>query len=126
MLSHQQDFKEEKPLIQIIIEEAGHKCWFLPKFHCELNPIEMYWGWVKVCFCNAGDGTFPTVKCIVPEILGACPIQMIHAFFCKTWHYMDAYKKGLNAQQAEYAIKKYKSQRCCGPMVMMSLGVLLN
>jgi hypothetical protein len=47
MLANQQDFKDEKPLIQAIIEEAGHKCWFLPKFHCELNPIEMYWGWVK-------------------------------------------------------------------------------
>ena len=47
MLANQQDFKDEKPLIQIILEAAGHKCWFLPKFHCELNPIEMYWGWTK-------------------------------------------------------------------------------
>jgi len=47
LLASQQDFKEEKPLIWIIIENAGHKCWFLPKFHCELNPIEMYWGWAK-------------------------------------------------------------------------------
>jgi len=47
MLANQQDFKDEKPYVQLIIEAAGHKCWFLPKFHCELNPIEMYWGWVK-------------------------------------------------------------------------------
>lgn len=47
MLTNQQDFFDEKPLIQLIIEEAGHKCWFLPKFHCESNPIEMYWGWMK-------------------------------------------------------------------------------
>ena len=47
MIANEQDFRSEKPLIQLIIEEAGHKCWFLPKFHCELNPIKMYWGWVK-------------------------------------------------------------------------------
>ena len=47
MLTNQQNFKDEKPLIQIILKVAGHKCWFLPKFHCELNPIEMYWGWTK-------------------------------------------------------------------------------
>ncbi|KAJ6617726.1 hypothetical protein B0H10DRAFT_2434264 [Mycena sp. CBHHK59/15] len=41
VLSLQQDFREEKPLLQLIIEKAGHKCLFLPKFHCELNPIEM-------------------------------------------------------------------------------------
>ena len=51
MLANQQDFKEEKPLIQVIIEGASHKCWFLPKFHCELNLIEMYWGWMKACEC---------------------------------------------------------------------------
>src|SRR6266481_1347994 len=47
-LASQQDFKDEKPLLQIVIEEAGHKCYFLLKFHCELNPIEMYWGWTKI------------------------------------------------------------------------------
>ena len=47
LLSLQQDFREEKPLLQLIIEKAGHKCLFLPKFHCELNPIEMVWGQMK-------------------------------------------------------------------------------
>lgn len=48
LMSLQKDFFTEKPLLQKVIEEAGHKCYFLPKFHCELNPIEMYWGWVKI------------------------------------------------------------------------------
>ncbi|KIO02026.1 hypothetical protein M404DRAFT_16178 [Pisolithus tinctorius Marx 270] len=128
MLANQQDFKDEKPLILILIEEAGHRCWFLPKFHCELNPIEMYWGWMKVheCFCTASDGTFLTTKCLVPQILDDCPVKTIHAFFRKTWHYMDAYRKGLNACQAEFAVKKYKSHGHCGPMLIMSIGVLLN
>ena len=46
-LRNQEDFRNEKPLLQIVIEEAGHICMFLPKFHCELNPIEMYWGYAK-------------------------------------------------------------------------------
>ena len=46
-LSQQQDFLAEKPLIQHYIEGKGHICMFLPKFHCELDPIEMYWGWAK-------------------------------------------------------------------------------
>ena len=55
MIANQQDFKDEKPLIQLIIEEARYKCWFLPKFHCKLNPIEMYWGWVKARECSDGN-----------------------------------------------------------------------
>ena len=47
VLSEQADFRGERPLVQLVIEKAGHKCYFLPKFHCELNPIEMYWGWTK-------------------------------------------------------------------------------
>ena len=47
VLSLQSDFQNEKPLLQLVIEKAGHKCLFLPKFHCELNPIEMVWGQAK-------------------------------------------------------------------------------
>ena len=47
VLSLQPDFRAEKPLLQLVIEKAGHKCFFLPKFHCELNPIEMVWGQAK-------------------------------------------------------------------------------
>jgi hypothetical protein len=37
----QEDFMTEKPLLQHYLEGWGHVCMFLPKFHCELNPIKM-------------------------------------------------------------------------------------
>ncbi|KIJ43225.1 hypothetical protein M422DRAFT_253429 [Sphaerobolus stellatus SS14] len=126
-LQCQADFRAEKSLLQTILEKAGHHCYFLPKFHCELNPIEMYWGWSKARFRVAADGAFPKAKVLVPEILDSCPTKTIRAFFRKAWRYMDAYhRKGLNAKQAEFAVKKYKSHRRCGPAVMMSLGILDN
>lgn len=47
VLSLQEDFLAEKPMIQTVIETAGHVCLFLPRFHCELNAIEMLWGYAK-------------------------------------------------------------------------------
>ena len=47
MLELQPDFKEQRSLVQEVIEEAGHIYIFLPKFHCELNFIEYFWGAVK-------------------------------------------------------------------------------
>ena len=47
VISLQEDFANEKPLLQHYLEGRGHVCMFLPKFHCELNPIEMVWGYAK-------------------------------------------------------------------------------
>jgi len=47
VLSLQENFLTEKPMIQSIIEEAGHVCLFLPWFHCKLNTIELLWGFGK-------------------------------------------------------------------------------
>ncbi|TFK29060.1 hypothetical protein FA15DRAFT_678128 [Coprinopsis marcescibilis] len=116
-----------KPLLQLVIEEAGHKCYFLPKFHCELNPIEMHWGWAKCMRYRAvADGTWQKAKQIIPEILDSCTPKLIRAFFRKTWRYMDAYHKGLNAKQAEHAVRKYKSHRRVGAHVMGSVDMILN
>ena len=41
LLSKQDDFTKQESLLEILIQEAGHECIFLPKSHCELNPIEM-------------------------------------------------------------------------------------
>jgi hypothetical protein len=49
VLSLQPDFKQEKPLLQLVIKKARHKCLFLPKFHCKLNPIKIFWGQAKHC-----------------------------------------------------------------------------
>lgn len=43
ILSLPSNFANKKPLLQTVIEEAGHIFLFLPKFHWELNPIEIYW-----------------------------------------------------------------------------------
>ena len=41
LLSKQEDFRNQISMLETVIREAGHECIFLPKFHCELNPIEM-------------------------------------------------------------------------------------
>jgi hypothetical protein len=41
ILSKQDDFTNQISMLKSVIREAGHECIFLPKFHCELNPIEM-------------------------------------------------------------------------------------
>ena len=47
ILGAQSDFSGERNQLQQIIEGRGHVCVFLPKYHCECNPIEYYWAWVK-------------------------------------------------------------------------------
>ena len=41
LLSQQEDFVNQESMLEKHIKAAGHECIFLPKFHCELNPIEM-------------------------------------------------------------------------------------
>ncbi|KIM89756.1 hypothetical protein PILCRDRAFT_195617 [Piloderma croceum F 1598] len=65
-------------------------------------------------YCNTSDGKFTTAKVLVPQCLDLCNTTTIRRFFRKTWRYMDAYSKGLNAQQTAFAIKKYKSHRRVG------------
>ncbi len=42
ILAAQEDFLNQKPILQEVIESLGHKVIFYPKFHCEFNYIEMY------------------------------------------------------------------------------------
>src|SRR5580692_748681 len=54
VLYTQPDFVSQKPLLQEHIESRGHLCDYYPKYHCELNFIEQYWGAAKLRFRIAG------------------------------------------------------------------------
>jgi hypothetical protein len=56
----QPDFVSEKSQLQELVESRGHLCDFYPKYHCELNFIEQYWGAAKLRFRMAGRAT--TIK----------------------------------------------------------------
>jgi hypothetical protein len=111
VLTLQQDFPSETSLVQSIIKSAGHICLFLPRFHCELNPIEMLWGYAKYCACimfractvclsylefagyqNLTNGRFATAKLLVPQCLDSCDVITIRRFYRKVWRYIDAYR----------------------------------
>jgi hypothetical protein len=49
ILLQQSDFLTKKPSLQTIIKDSVHICLFLPKFHCKLNPIELFWLYIKEC-----------------------------------------------------------------------------
>ena len=39
-----EDFQSDGvPLVEEMVTGRGHMCVFIPKFHCELNPIERCW-----------------------------------------------------------------------------------
>lgn len=41
------DFKFQKTKVKEMVLNQGHILMFIPKFHCELNPIERVW-----CYAN--------------------------------------------------------------------------
>ncbi|KAE9403387.1 hypothetical protein BT96DRAFT_1080533 [Gymnopus androsaceus JB14] len=77
LLSKQEDFANQSSMLETLITEAGHYCIFLPKFHCELNLIEMYWGWVKYRFREIPKKTFQDAKDMAFKYLDACPTEVI-------------------------------------------------
>ena len=83
LLSLQDDFRNEKPLLQLIIEGAGHTCLFLPKFHCELNPIELVWGQAKRREFRAQESC-PMIK-FTNQLKNTVNLQMVPSKRPKSW-----------------------------------------
>ena len=89
---------------------AGHAIIFLPKFHCEFNWIERYWGCAKSC-----DYSFKGLCDNVPLALEFVSLTTMRKFARKSYRYIDAYRSKdgveLSAEMAEWNVKKYTSHR---------------
>jgi hypothetical protein len=110
ILDLQPDFIEQKSLIREVIENAGHLCIFLPKFHCELNFIEYFWGAVKWYLREHCDHTFETLKENMPNALASVLVETIRKWEHQMKRWMEAHQGGLDAKQAQFQVKKFSSQ----------------
>jgi hypothetical protein len=116
ILAVQPDFREQKSLVQEVIEAAGHLCIFLPKFHCELNFIEFFWGAVKKYLRDNCDFTFDTLKDNMPKALASVRLKTIRLWEHRMQRWMEAYRSGSGTAEAQMQVKlfsshKYKSHR---------------
>jgi hypothetical protein len=93
----------------------------LPKYHCELNIIEYFWGMAKRYARDHCDYKFASLVRAVPEGLAAVPLVTIRRWEMRFWRYCEAYKRGLEHGDACAEVKKlhsrtkkmYKSHRRC-------------
>lgn len=101
ILENQPDFKAQHSLVQETIEAAGHLCLFLPKYHCELNFIEFFWGAVKKYLRDHCDYTFDTLKANMPKAMESVLRETIRRWEHRVHRWISAYRDGLDAKDAQ-------------------------
>ena len=111
LLAAQPDFAGEKNWLQTVVEARGHVQVFLPKFHCELNFIEMIWGYTKAALRKRCKYSFEDLKLNLPLQLESVPIAFIRRASRHCYRFMSGYRRGFEGPILDYCVKQYKSHR---------------
>ena len=115
VLSEEPAFLAQKPWLAETVER-NPGCFWYPKYHCELNFIEMFWGWIKAHHRNNCTYNYPALKKGLPITLDELmPIAFVRRAFNHCLRFMAGYRVGLTGAVLEYAIKKCKSHRRLSP-----------
>ena len=137
LLGAQPDFAAECSALQHLVETrihiegmlvAHHMCFFLPKFHCELNWIERKWGASKAYTRKHCLYTLAGLRETVPlslsqdrsdlptyladdEELPVAPIYLQRRWARISRQFMAEYRKGADGSDAIKAVKAQRSTR---------------
>ncbi|KAF5337676.1 hypothetical protein D9758_013007 [Tetrapyrgos nigripes] len=119
VLFYQSDFVNQKSAVQEYIESRGHLCEYYPKFHCELNYIELYWGRSKLTYRRCPrTSTMQEMKTNVKKSLDEVPLVLIRRFANRADRYIHAYAEGLTGAQAAWANRRYHGHRTLPPEML--------
>lgn len=78
ILYSQPDFTAQCSQLEELIQSRNHLCDFYPKYHCELNYIEQYWGAAKYRYREAPRAkTIHEMESIVKDYLDNVPLLQI-------------------------------------------------
>ncbi|KAJ3968853.1 hypothetical protein EV361DRAFT_387820 [Lentinula raphanica] len=122
MLFNEPDFVNIPSLLEQAAKRHDYGLLFLPKFHCELNFIEMCWGRAKLKYRTCE----PSKKEEVLErnmvwALDSIDLPMMRRFARRSRRIMDAYHKGLDGKWAAWAAKKYHGHRVLPESLMKDM-----
>ncbi len=106
-----QDFQDNTTILQSEVHGRGHICIYLPKFHCELNPIERVWCHSKKFTRAHCNGNIGRLRKVVPESFQQVTKETIGRFFEKCRDFESAYRSGHTCITVDKAVKEYKSHR---------------
>ncbi|CAG8684654.1 6645_t:CDS:2 [Cetraspora pellucida] len=80
IMSLQPDFLEQRSLLKEAVINAGHIFERYPKFHCECNFIEQYWGFMKQEARRLCNYNYKDLVNLVSEVLKSVPVTTIRKF----------------------------------------------
>ncbi|KAJ3575337.1 hypothetical protein NP233_g1146 [Leucocoprinus birnbaumii] len=122
MLFNEPDFVNVKTQLQELAESLGVEVIYLPKYHCELNPIEQCWGFAKRLYrLNPLSSREDHLEANTLAALDAVPLQSIRKFSTRSHRFLDAYYRGLNGRQAAWATHKYRGHWVLPLTIMQEL-----
>lgn len=111
VLAAQPDFQEQKSVIQELLESRGHFVLFYPKFHCECNWIERFWGGCKQITRENCTYSIAGLREHVPRALESVPGTTIYRYFLKSVRIIEAYADDIRYETTEFRDRVYRSHR---------------
>ncbi|PCH39108.1 hypothetical protein WOLCODRAFT_84904, partial [Wolfiporia cocos MD-104 SS10] len=118
LLFTQPDFIDQKSQLEEYITSRGHLCDYYPKYHCELNFIEQYWGHAKMHY-----HTSPQTSDIneMEQIVLRCLDNVSLLYANRSARFISAYAQGLSGAEAVWANRKYHGHRTLPPALAAEL-----
>lgn len=129
-LLSQPDFESRESNLEEAARKLGTRVMFLPKYHCELNPIEQCWGYAKRKYremppTNKEDlmkkyvidalDSIPIEsirKYVIPYSIDKILLTLLSRFAARSQRFIDAYASGECGSGAiEWATKRFRSHR---------------
>jgi hypothetical protein len=110
-LSDCPDFQEDCCWLEETLKARNHKLLFFPKFHCELNFIEMIWGYAKARLRAGCEFNFKWLEAQLPTVLDAIPLSFFRSTSRHYFRYMDSYRYDLTPAARLFAMKKFRGHR---------------
>ncbi|KAF7373706.1 hypothetical protein MSAN_00581600 [Mycena sanguinolenta] len=127
LLFCQSDFVNQKSELEELVESRGHICDFYPKYHCELNFIEMYWGAAKARYrISARTTNIDEMENNMKKSLDEVPKLFMIRFANCAARFISAYAHGLSGGDLIHVNRKFSGHHMLPPSMVAEIKAAVS